>query len=769
MKKYASFLSFIIIAAVTYWSFSDMIPSYQENRAVTETEFSIDNALSHLKEISKTAHYTGSENHLEVQNYIVNELTKLGLQPEIQQQVAINNKWRAATNNANIIATIKGREKGKSLVLLTHYDSNPHSSLGASDAGSGVVTILASVRAFLAKNETPKNDVHIVITDAEELGLLGAKAFVDTHPLAKNIGLVLNFEARGSGGPSYMLMETNGKNSKLLSEFINANPNYPAANSLMYSIYKMLPNDTDLTVFRENGNVSGFNFAFIGDHFDYHTAQDSYERLDKETLLHQADYLMTTLNYFANSDLSNLESTKDHIYTNFPLTTLLHYPFSWILPMLIIAIVLLITILFFGIAMNKITIKGLIKGFTPFTISLIGCIGITILLWKGILLIHPHYNDILHGFTYNGYEYIAAFVMLNIWLLFKVYKPFFKKYDSRDLLIAPLVFWLIINTLIYIYLKGAAYFIIPVYFALITLAVFVFTSIKRTQKIVVSTLLAIPVIYIFAPQIKMFPVGLGLKNLFISALFLVLIFGLVTPIFGSYKSRKTLVRLVGLSALFFFGLATYNNDFNEDRKKPNSIVFINDVDNNQSYWATYDRVPDAYTTQFLGENPTRGNFTGSTSKSKYNTSYRFHKKTENREVLAPIITKTTDTIIDQLRTISLIIKPQRNINKIELIANEAITFNTIGVQDVFLDKKNPDAVLKVNKGTILSYFMAKNDSILKVDFTIEKSITPNINIIESSFDLLDNPLFNITPRTNIMMPMPFVMNDAIITLQKLKL
>ena len=33
------------------------------------------------------------------------------------------------------------------------------------------------------------------------------------------------------------------------------------------------------------------------------------------------------------------------------------------------------------------------------------------------------------------------------------------------------------------YLKGAAYFIIPVYFALITLALFVFTNIKRAQKI----------------------------------------------------------------------------------------------------------------------------------------------------------------------------------------------------------------------------------------------------------------------------------------------
>jgi hypothetical protein len=769
MKKYAPLLSFLIIIAVVYWSFSDMLPAYNKNKAVTETEFSIHNALVQLKEISKEVHYTGSENHLQVQNYIVNELKKLGLKPEIQQQVAINNKWRAATNAANIIAKIKGSTDGKSLLLLTHYDSNPHSSLGASDAGSGVVTILESLRAFIAKNETPKNDIIIVITDAEELGLLGAKAFVDNHPLAKNVGLVLNFEARGSGGPSYMLMETNGKNSKLLSEFINANPNYPAANSLMYSIYKMLPNDTDLTVFRENGNINGFNFAFIGDHFDYHTAQDSYERLDRETLLHQADYLMTSLNYFANSDLSDLESTKDHIYTNFPFTTLLHYPFSWILPLLIGAIVLLIVILFFGIAMNKITIKGLIKGFTPFTIALVGCIGTTILLWKGILLIHPHYNDILHGFTYNGYEYIAAFVCLNIWLLFKIYKPFFKKYDSRDLIVAPLIFWLIINSLIYVYLKGAAYFIIPVYFALITLALFVFTNIKRAQKIGIATLLAIPIIYIFSPQIKMFPVGLGLKNLFISALFLVLIFGLITPIFGSYKSRKTLVRIVGLGALFFFSLATYNSGFNEGQKKPNSVVFVNDIDSNESYWASYDSKPDAYTSRFLGENPSKGNFTGSTSKSKYNTAYRFHKKTENRAVNSPVILKLKDTVIENLRSITLSILPQRKINKIELISDDSIAFSAIGVQDVMLDKISVENTLKINKGTVLSYYYTPLDSILKVDFTFNVNTKPNLKIIESSFDLLDSPLFNIKPRTNIMMPMPFVTNDAIITIQKIKL
>ena len=44
---------------------------------------------------------------------------------------------------------------------------------------------------------------------------------------------------------------------------IKANPKYPVASSLLYSIYKMLPNDTDLTVFREDGDIKGYNFAFL--------------------------------------------------------------------------------------------------------------------------------------------------------------------------------------------------------------------------------------------------------------------------------------------------------------------------------------------------------------------------------------------------------------------------------------------------------------------------------------------------------------------------
>ena len=125
--------------------------------------------------------------------------------------------WGALSKAVNIITRIPGTSSNKSLLLMSHYDSAPHTaSYGASDAGSGVVTVLEAVRAYLATGQKPKNDIIILFTDAEELGLNGASVFTNKHPWAKNVGLALNFEARGSGGPSNMIVETNGGNSALI-------------------------------------------------------------------------------------------------------------------------------------------------------------------------------------------------------------------------------------------------------------------------------------------------------------------------------------------------------------------------------------------------------------------------------------------------------------------------------------------------------------------------------------------------------------------------
>src|SRR5690606_31773967 len=174
-----------------------------------------------------------------------------------------------------------------------------------------------------------------------------------------------------SGGPSYMLIETNGGNANLIREFTTANPTYPVANSLVYSIYKMLPNDTDLTVFRKDGDIEGLNFAFIDDHFDYHTAHDDYDRLDRNSLSHQGSYLILLLNYFGDTDLGSLKSAADDVYFNFPFYGLVSYPFAWIWPLFGLAALAFWFFLPQGSVRDRLGLKEFAKGFILMFLALL--------------------------------------------------------------------------------------------------------------------------------------------------------------------------------------------------------------------------------------------------------------------------------------------------------------------------------------------------------------------------------------------------------------
>ena len=764
MKNFFTFLSILIISLTVYVSFNDLIPSSE--KPLDKYDFSIENALDHLRIISKKPHYTGSEYHSVVRDYILNELKNMGLETEIQNQV-VTRFCCVGTNTSNIIGTIKGSSNGKSLVLLTHYDSRHHASFGASDAGSGVVTILEGVRSFLSKNTIPINDIHLVFTDAEEIGLLGAQAFVKNHSLVDNIGLVLNFEARGSGGPSYMLMETNGKNGVLISEFINAEPGFPAANSLMYSIYKMLPNDTDLTVFREQANINGFNFAFIGDHFDYHTSLDSFERLDRNTLIHQADYIMSMLNHFSKINLSNLDSENDYVYLNFPILKMLHYPYSWIYPLLIFSIIFFLFIIYLGLAINKLSIQGILNGILALTISLFTCLSITIILWKTISYFNPDYADILHGFTYNGYYYITAFIFLNIFCLFSIYYRFFKNSSGLDLTIMPIGFWLIINVLISIYLKGAAYFIIPVNLVLFSILLIYFSNFKGNKKMLLWTFFSVPLIYIFAPQLKMFPVGLGLDNLFITSFFLVLIFVLLLPVFSNFAFKNQIKNLTLLIAIVFFALAFLNNDYNVNSKKPNSILYYSDLDSKQSYWLSRNENLDEFTSQFFKKNESIQEASFFSSSSKYGTPHKQSALADFIKFSSSDIQILKDTIVENKRNLQLKISPERKINKIDLTTDDPFVLNSMSVQGVEFEIEKSE--FKINPGQFLTYYLSYEDKDVTIELDFEENLSPSLNLIETSFDLFESEKFNFKPREDYMMPMPFVNTDAIVLSKKIKL
>ena len=353
-----SALSFLLLMALVWYAFSSQTPSSAVDKNVPENQWSTARALTHVKALSTAPHYLGSEAHEQNRNYIKRELEKIGLKTETQSGFTVD-EYGNLSRPVNIMARIEGSSgTDDALVLMSHYDSDPHSALGASDAASGIATILEGIRAYLKDNQ-PKNDIIILITDGEELGLNGADLFVSEHRWAKDVRMVLNFEARGSGGPSYMLLETNGGNRKIIEAFKEADVEYPMTHSIAYSIYKKLPNSTDLTVFKEKGDINGLNFAFIGEHIDYHTQLDNYENLDRNTLAHQGSYLMPLLAYLTNSDLSDglkVEQGVDEIYFPMPILGLVNFSFAWMPFLIIISGILLIGLVFYGVRKKRVSI-----------------------------------------------------------------------------------------------------------------------------------------------------------------------------------------------------------------------------------------------------------------------------------------------------------------------------------------------------------------------------------------------------------------------------
>ena len=754
-----SILFFVVTIGLIYLL---MMPQWVSSDDSLLSEYSSKRALEKVKVISENPHFIGSSNHKIVGDYLVKELQKMGLETQIQEGTTLSD-WGNLTKSKNILARIKGSDSSKALLLLSHYDSAPHSySHGASDDASGIATILEGVRAFLENKTTHKNDIIILFSDSEELGLNGAALFVTKSNWAKEVGLVLNFEARGSAGPSYMLMEVNKGNANMVKEFTAANPSYPVSNSLMYSIYKMLPNDTDLTVFREQGKIQGFNFAFIDNHFNYHTAQDDFDHLSPKTMEHQGTYLVPLLNYFANSDLTSLQSSEDYVYFNTPIN-FVSYPFSWVFPMVLIAVFLFLFLVFIGLGKRVLVFSEMGKGFLFFLGALLVSGVTTFFGWKLLLKIYPQYNDILHGFTYNGHDYIGAFVFLSLAISLLFYSNSNSENKTENYSIAPLFIWILINFAIAIYLPGAGFLVIPLFFSLFMLAYFVTT---QKTKPILNLILSIPSLIILVPFITMFPIGLGLKILTGSAVLTVLVFGLLLPIFGSFPRKGFWALLSLLISIGFFMKASFNSGYAIGTAKPNSLLYVYNADSKKAVWATYDINLDPWTKLYLGENPKdAAELNKNPLFSKYKSGFTYSAEADVKKLSEPKISFSRDSIAGSQHYYKIKITPNRPVNRYDIFANEKMTFYNLKANGASaLEQKG--SLYKRRGKKLISYYVVDNEP-LELQFSIPVTAVFDMDLMESSFDLISNPKFKITKRLPWMMPTPFVLNDAVVIQKKI--
>ena len=348
--------------------------------------FSAGRAMRHVEAIAHEPHPLGSAAEEPVRAYLIDELKKLGLEPELQRPRDARERGPesqsrpARADVVNIVARWRGSgPPGKKAILLSaHYDS-VRSGPGAGDDASGVAAILESLRA-LKTGPAPERDIIVLINDGEEVGLHGADVFAAEHPWAADVGAVMNFEGRGNSGPSFMF-ETSDGNGWLIEQMARALP-HPMASSLTYEVYRLMPNDTDLTVYKEYG-MAGWNFAFVGGLSYYHSPGDTPANLDPRTLQHQGENLLAMARHLVRLDLDDVRR-EDVVYVSILQRFVAIYPKGWVVPLLVLAVAMYLAVLALGLSRKRIRPEGVVAGFATLLAALPVAVMVVGLLWYAL-------------------------------------------------------------------------------------------------------------------------------------------------------------------------------------------------------------------------------------------------------------------------------------------------------------------------------------------------------------------------------------------------
>lgn len=521
-------LMLLLLGLLVFLGVYQMEPPSVASADAAPTVFSAARAMEHVQVIAQNPRPVGSAESAAARDYIVAQLTSLGFQPEVQTANVTRTQRNGQQTSAtiqNVLARIEGSANTDNAVAVAgHYDSVERGP-GASDDASAVAGMIETARALQAGNQ-PSNDIIFIFTDAEERGLLGAQAFVDQHPWATDVKVVLNFEARGTTGPSYMF-ETSDNNGWLVRQFAQAAPN-AIGYSFTFDIYRLLPNDTDLTVFR-GANMAGIGFAFIDGFINYHLPGDNIANLNPRSLQHHGNYMLSLAQRMANTSLDNVRDTNRVYFSLFGL--IFHYSETWNLPLMVLTTLAFLAVLVLGFRRRRLTAKGLIAGFFIFLLVLI----VTLASIFGFSYIIPVMGvepiNII-GATYNWHLFAISYVCLALAITSALYILFRARVLFNNLLVGAWLWWLVFMIVTTFLLPGTSYlFTWTLLVSLIALAVRFRADDEDAPRptILLALIPAISGILLMTPLIRGLFVALFLPLYVPVLLFVVLLFGLLLP------------------------------------------------------------------------------------------------------------------------------------------------------------------------------------------------------------------------------------------------
>lgn len=298
--------------------------------------FSAERALADVAALATAPREPGTAAHAAARAHLDRRLRELGFHTEVQRATVSGHEVLnlVARRRAGAEGPLDPTDARRALLLCAHYDTVPGSP-GAGDDALGCAVVLEVARALLASGE-PARDLMVLISDGEELGLLGARAFVHggddapPHPWAEDVGVALVFEARGNRGPAWCF-QTGPGNADLVAAFATAP--FPAGSSLAKAVYERMPNDTDASVFLDAG-IQGIGWAPVDGFPAYHSPDDVAEALSPGTVQHMGEQGLATARALLRhaGDFHAVDAAgrpRDVLYADVFGRHLVRHPLSW--------------------------------------------------------------------------------------------------------------------------------------------------------------------------------------------------------------------------------------------------------------------------------------------------------------------------------------------------------------------------------------------------------------------------------------------------------
>jgi len=540
-------------------SLIQFIPPNPSSVDAPKDEFSARRAWKHLEFIAKEPHPSGSQRQQEVYEYLVKTLTSLGLKPETQSSS------EHMPNDAvlkNILVRINGENPDSAIILIAHYDSATHAP-GATDDGSGVMSLLEVTRA-LQIGGPYKNDIIILLTDAEEAGLIGARTFVKKHPWFKDVAFAINLEMATT--TPVFIMGISSDNGWIIQQYARSTTR-PFASSILYNVHSYLGYGDDLMPFLW-ADIPGIGLSTVHVFPEYHTKGDSLANADIRSIQHQGEQTLAFAKHLAQIELADIKE-KNRVNFNLWGPVFIHYSQNLVIPMASIITLLLLAFLIYGFIKRKLRFRFV--GFCAL-LFLLGLFFISLLisrLSEMMTLIIPGENFASYSPHFkNDNFFIFVFVLLAISLTLSLLAYFMKRTDYENVLAAVMAVWLIPLWVISIILPDSSYiFTWPFLFFM----VFVFSDdllrdyVKKRNKgpyfsYILRFIAVLPAILLIVPLLYLFYLGTALQFVSLICAFTFLLTLMYLPLIKdmlSGKARRIVFVAIGLTVLYYAGNMIY--------------------------------------------------------------------------------------------------------------------------------------------------------------------------------------------------------------------